>query len=342
MRQRYLIRHYIPFLVTFFFFFNIFLGGYDIFIEKNMKKTYHLCLSGGNEVMYRSKDDYIRGINSLCMAAHKTGSSLLAYAIMSNHVHICVRTEDPTLFMTAYRYPYNRYFNSKYKRRGSLGEIDYFELEVEGLNHLLTAVAYILRNPMHHGITSTPFGYAFSSVNAIFREELGRQPVEYHMPKKSQYQYISGREKLPSGFLMNTEGMILPETVIDIADLQHQFSTARTYIYYLNRLSGDAWIKEQFQDNNGLEPISIETIEKGINYQDLRSMLANEYGRANYKSLNDIQLCDEIDRRILPKYFSGRTVYELSQSEHVKICEYLVRTFHVPLSQIERCLGIAL
>lgn len=292
--------------------------------------------------MYRSKDDYIRGINCLCMAAHKTGSSLLAYAFMSNHVHICVRTEDPASFMAAYRYPYNRYFNSKYKRHGSLGEIDYFELEVDGLNHLLTAIAYILRNPMHHGITSTPFGYTFSSVNAIFREELGRQPVEYHMPKKSHYQYLSGREKLPPEFLMNKEGMILPETVIDIADLQHQFSTARTYIYYLNRLSGDAWIKEQFQDNNGLEPISIEMIEKGIEYQDIRSMLTNEHGRANYKSMNDMQLCDEIDKRILPKHFLGKTVYELSQSEHVKICEYLVRTFHAPLSQIERCLGIAL
>ena len=95
-----------------------------------MKKTYHLCLSGGNEVMYRHDRDYIHANNCLCLAAHKTDSSLLAYSIVSNHVHIGIRTEDPYAFMKAFRYPYNRYFNQKYGRKGILGEKHFFLCEI--------------------------------------------------------------------------------------------------------------------------------------------------------------------------------------------------------------------
>ena len=133
-----------------------------------MKKTYHLCLSSGNEVLFRSKEDFIRGINCLCLAAYKTGAVLLAYSFMSNHVHICARTNSSKKLIRAFRYAYTRYFNAKYDRRGSLGDHGFFQMKIEGLYHLLTAIAYILRNPMHHGVTGTPFGYPYSSDVGIF------------------------------------------------------------------------------------------------------------------------------------------------------------------------------
>jgi hypothetical protein len=32
-----------------------------------MKKTYHICLSGGDEVMFRDEEDFTRGINCMCI-----------------------------------------------------------------------------------------------------------------------------------------------------------------------------------------------------------------------------------------------------------------------------------
>ena len=102
-----------------------------------MKKTYHLCLSSENEILFRSHEDFIRGINCLCLAAYKMGCPLLAYAFMSNHVHICVRTASPEKFIRTFWFAYTRYFNSKYSRRGHLGEPGFFKLEINGLYHLL-------------------------------------------------------------------------------------------------------------------------------------------------------------------------------------------------------------
>ena len=299
-----------------------------------MKKTYHLCLSSGSEVMFRSDEDYIRANNCLCLAAHKTESTILGYSIMSNHTHIGVRTEDPDSFMKAFRYPYNRYFNNKYCRKGQLGEKNFFQIEINGLYHLLAALSYILRNALHHGVAATPFGYRYSSINALFKKELGKFESPELMPKKSQYVYLPGHETLPDGFKMNKSGLILPESVIDVADVEHQFSTARTFMYYMNRLSGEAWEKEQQQDLLDIPPITLGQMEANVKHQDVKTMLANEHGRSNYNSTTDIQLCDIIDTLL-----GDHSVYTIPINEIERIAQYLYATYHLSQEQINRCLA---
>lgn len=284
--------------------------------------------------MCRNDRDYIHSNNCLCLAAHKTDSSLLAYNIMSNHTHIGVRTEDPYAFMKAYRYPYNRYFNQKYGRKGMLGEKDFFLSEINGLYHLLAVISYILRNALHHGVAATPFGYRYSSISALFRKELGYIDEPELMPKKSQYLYLPGNDALPDGYKMDASGLILPQSVIDVADVEHQFSTARTFLYYMNRLSGEAWEKEQLQDAVNIPPVTLEQIECSVRYQDLKTMLGNEHGRANYNAKSDIQICDIID-----KLSGARSVYEISQREIEHIAKYLRANCHVPQDQANRCLA---
>ena len=289
--------------------------------------------------MFRSRADFIRGINCLCLAAHYTEAILLAYVFMSNHVHIIVRTDDPERFMMKFRYAYNKYFNAKYHRRGKLGEEQFYKIELEGLYHLLTAIAYVLRNPVHHGICATPFGYEFSSIKGMFRKEFGWQTAEGILPRKSAYQFIPSRSVLPERYQMSSEGMILPETVIDAQDIEHQFSTARSFLYYMNRLSGEEWIREQQQDKTGLPAITLESIEKGVRFHDLNTMLRNEHGRANYAAMTDLMLCHEIDNTILPE-FGVSSVYQLTIEQRENMVGYLRRRYSVPVPQAKRCLAI--
>ena len=41
-----------------------------------MKKTFHLCLSAGDEAMFRDLEDYHRGFNCFALALYKTGSTM--------------------------------------------------------------------------------------------------------------------------------------------------------------------------------------------------------------------------------------------------------------------------
>ena len=104
-----------------------------------MKKTYHLCLSAGDEVMFRDLEDYHRGFNCFALALHKTGSTGLVETFMSTHTHQLVQTADPAEFMYCFRLPYTMYFNRKYGRRGGLGEKRHFTMEIDGYYHTMAA-----------------------------------------------------------------------------------------------------------------------------------------------------------------------------------------------------------
>ena len=124
-----------------------------------MKKTYHLCLSAGDEIMFRDLEDYNRGFNCFALALYKSNSTGLVESFMSNHFHLMIQTEDPKEFMYNMRQPYSKYFNRKYCRNGRLGEKHHFQLEISGLHHHLAAMSYTLRNALHHGVSPIPKGF---------------------------------------------------------------------------------------------------------------------------------------------------------------------------------------
>jgi len=257
---------------------------------------------------------------------------------MSNHVHICVRTNQLAKLIKTFRYAYSRYFNSKYERHGRLGERTFFILRLEGLHHILTAISYILRNPLHHGVCSTPFEYEYSSVRAAFMKELGFAHKVTYILDERQYHFLPDGNKLPRGAKMDETGLLLPESIIDINDLEHMYSTARTYLYYMNRISNESWEGEQDEDKNGRPPIRLCDIEEGVRTHNIRTLLANEHGRADYRAKTDLEICRIIDTVLVPA--SGAASIYCMSMEQRKVCsQYLANKHHISKEQIIRCMG---
>ena len=306
---------------------------------ENMKKTYHICLSSGNEIYCRDNEDYTHCFNALALAIAETESSLLADSIMSNHIHECVRTESPQEIIKRQRYKYARYFNAKYSRRGRLGERTAFTTEINGLYHTIAALSYVFRNALHHGITATPLAYPHSSARVIFKSDIGSDNLPAILPEHKQRAHLPSRNQAPKGYRMDKNGLLLREDVIDIADVQHLFGTPRAYLYYMNRLSGEEWQREQEKDSTNTNPITISTIEKGITDQKLEQMLRNEHGRNDYKKMSDINLCELVDKQILPD-LGKKSVYLLTSTEKQKLARYLYQHYRLPETQIKRCLAI--
>lgn len=306
--------------------------------EDKMRKPYHICMSGGDELICRSEDDYARLFNCIALAAYETDSVLLADAEMSSHVHLGVRTERPYEFISRAWLLYTRYFNNKYRRQGHLGEEAPFVLELDGLHHILAAICYILRNPLHHGLSPTPFGYPFSSANVYFRRELGKWHDDEPLPEKSYYRYLPRLSSYPDGYKMARSGVYMRESVIDVVEVERMFVMPRSFMYYMNRLSCEEWVAEQEKDISSHPPITLDVIERGIGLQTLERMLTNENGRSNYKAMSDIGLCAIVDKQMLPA--AGRnSVYEMTAAEVSDTLRYLRQTYQVSESQARRCLA---
>ena len=304
-----------------------------------MKKTYHLCLSAGDEVLFRDEEDYNRGFNCFALALFKTGSTGLVESFQSTHSHKMVQTEDPFGLMYSMRQSYSKYFNHKYDRHGRVGEKHHFTMEVVGLYHHLAAMTYVLRNALHHGVVPIPYAYPHCSVNAIFQKEMGKRPPERLLEEKHFYRYIGRKAEWPSNYRMSENGVFLRESVLDIVQVENMYATPRAFNYYMSRKSGEEWEKEQEKDRQGSEAVRLDTIESGVKDQPLEKMLIYESGRADYRKITDIDLCTEIDRNIVPRY--GKvSIYHLSRTEKQQIAEFLYRQYHIGEAQIRRCLAM--
>lgn len=302
-----------------------------------MKKTYHLCLSAGEEVLFRDLEDYNRGFNCFAIALYKTVSSGLVESFMSTHSHQLVQTEAPTDLMYFFRMSYSMYFNRKYHRSGKLGEKNHFTMEVVGYHHILAASSYVLRNALHHGISPIPYAYPHCSANAIFMKEMGKSPCQRLIDPRHYRRFIGKNAEYPASYKMNESGVFLRESVLDIPQVENLFVTPRAFNSYMSRKSSEEWEAEQGKDKNGKAPINIATIESGVITESTEKMLIYENGKTDYRRPSDIDICTEIDRNILPKY--GKTsVYMLTRQEKQQIAEHLYRNLHIGERQIRRCL----
>jgi hypothetical protein len=302
-----------------------------------MKKTFHLCLSAGDEVMFRDLEDYHRGFNCFALALYKTGSTGLVEAFMSTHTHQLVQTCDPRGFMYAFRQSYSTYFNHKYQREGRLAEENHFSIEIIGHHHTIAAASYALRNAVHHGIAPTPYAYPHCSANAIFRKEMGKFLDEKLIPSRSYSKYIGRRADVPDSYKMTESGVFTRESVLDIPQMEAHYGTPRAFNFYMTRKSSEEWESEQKKDGNLMQPVNLQIIEKGVGMHDIDKMILFENGKADYRKISDMELCTELNNLARSRY--GRhSVYQLSLKEKEEIAEYLFRIRHIDEAKIRRCL----
>lgn len=304
-------------------------------------KCYHICLSGNEEIMFRTHEDYCRGINCMLIAAYRTKSVILAYAFMSTHIHVCVRTDQPYKLITRYRYAYTRYFNSKYFRKGKLGNISPYIVELDGLYHTIAAISYVLRNPLHHGVCETAFAYPYSSIHSYFKKSMGAMMINPNidniLPRHKQYHYLPSRANLPDTYTMSLTGILNSDKTVDYADVEHLYVSARSFCYYMNRISGESWIQEQQKDQNGKEAISLELIEKGVSSHSINDMLKYEHGRFDCSKLSDMELCTIIDCEYIDRG-KGDSVYTIEKGRKENILGQLKTRFRNSTKQLRRCL----
>ena len=304
-----------------------------------MKSTWHLCLSAGEEILFRDLEDYHRGFNTFALALYKSDSTGLVESFMSTHCHLMIQTSSPSDFMYHFRHPYSMYFNKKYSRKGKLGEKIHFSMEVVGYHHTLAAASYTLRNALHHGVVSIPYAYPHSSVNSIFMSDLGKYPDQNLLHPRYHHKYIGKTAEYPDTYKMNSSGLFLRESVLDIPQMENLFVTPRAFNYYMTRKSSEEWEAEQQKDKNDRPAVTLRNIEPANYMREVDKMLICENGKADYRKPSDIDVCSMIDKTILQQYGKS-SVYLLTEREKQMIAEYLYRQCRVGERQIRRCLAM--
>jgi putative transposase len=127
----------------------------------------HIIQRGNNhQSCFVSEDDHAAYVEWLKEYSTKYGVDIHAWVMMTNHVHLlCTPQREGALssMMQSLGRRYVRYFNTEYRRSGTLWEGRYKSCLVQVENYLFAVYRYIELNPVRAGMVSDPGEYAWSS-----------------------------------------------------------------------------------------------------------------------------------------------------------------------------------
>lgn len=293
------------------------------------KKLLHVVMTSHDEVIARDEEDFNVMLNLIALAAASCNVELLADAEMSTHAHLGGYFRNEGEFVRRFKNSHTSYFNHKYHRSGRLWDKGFYSTELVGINRIITAISYILRNGLHHGQAKTAFGYRFCSVNDVFPEDRGIKITPPLIFKDFQKTYLPEHAVVPEHFQMGQDGVFLRRSFMNIELVEHFFKTPRSFLFCMNRLTGEEWMKEQDEDGIAGKRIGLEDIE--IQERTMSKLLQNEKGfGSNVKS--DLEVCALADS-MLP---AGKTIYTVDDAARRHIAEYLYRAEHISVECLKR------
>ncbi|SHH91684.1 transposase [Clostridium grantii] len=137
---------------------------------------YHVTSRGNrrNDI-FKEEQDYIVYLDNIKEAVkyYDNNYKIISYCLMTNHVHIQIKTNDKHLWYLISRVnkSYARNFNNKYNYVGHLFQSRYNAELIEEDSYVLEASKYIHLNPVRANMVSNPQEYKWSSYNMYIGKE---------------------------------------------------------------------------------------------------------------------------------------------------------------------------
>src|SRR3990167_5716231 len=129
--------------------------------------NYHIMTRGNNRnIVFKSENDYEYYLYLLRKYKEELPFDLYHYCLMSNHVHLLVRTrkaKDFSLFMKKINLAYFHYFRQHYGWIGHFWQDRYKSQPVGKDEYFIQCGKYIELNPVRKKIIDDPADYRYSS-----------------------------------------------------------------------------------------------------------------------------------------------------------------------------------
>jgi putative transposase len=136
---------------------------------------YHVMLRGVNrDAIFLETADYERFLHTLVVVKSASGCQVLAYCLMTNHVHLVLRAggEPISAVMKRLGVRYANWFNRKYGRVGHLFQNRFASVPVEDDAYLVTLIRYVWNNPVAAGLVPSAEQYDWSSRRYLHRDSI--------------------------------------------------------------------------------------------------------------------------------------------------------------------------
>ena len=191
---------------------------------------------------FRDEEDFKVGMNFVALQAHAGRVVVLSFTLMSNHVHFVVKADskkDAEAFIDGFKHRYSLYLRRKYGvkefLRGNDVRVDLVSPYDEDPEK---AIAYVEMNCVAAGICSHPSQYCWGTGAVFFNPgKLTGRPLGTFSKRACKRLLHTDVESLPKNWLVGADGYIMPQSYVDVADVEACFKTPQRMNWFLSNSS---------------------------------------------------------------------------------------------------------
>ena len=248
---------------------------------------------------FRDDEDYRIGMNYVAIASFVFGVMVLAFVLMSNHVHFVLycTEEEARAFIDGLKADCSRHLALKYGVRDLLRRnrvvIERISPEDESFER---AVAYTQMNPPAANICLYPTGYPWGTGGVFFNSKPVKGTRLREMSQRAVRRLLHTRRILPLDWLVGEDGYVLPESYVPVDLVESIFKTPKRMDFFL-RNSSKAKRRQEFNGND------LPSFRDQVLYAAIPDLCQSLFGRTSVCDLDTKQTTELI--RQLRRRFSA-------------------------------------
>jgi putative transposase len=132
------------------------------------------CRGNRKQAVFRDDFDRERYLALLAKAAEKCGWRVLAYCLMTNHIHLVVHVPENTIAkgVQILHGEYAQAYNRRHEKDGHTWRGRYGAKRVDDDSYLLRVLCYVVNNPARAGMVGNAAQWRWSSHRAVLGKAL--------------------------------------------------------------------------------------------------------------------------------------------------------------------------
>lgn len=210
-------------------------GVVNSFEEESMKRQFWLVTTEHleNSLWFKNEDDFKAAMNYVAVLAYLLHLKVVAFVLMSNHVHFVLECswEEAMEFITRFKKNYSQYYSKKYSHSGLLSRngVDVREVHI-GDESFERAVAYVHMNPVAANICLNSTQYQWGTGSVFFNACSIDGTRVGDIGVRELIRIIHSKTVIPPDWILGSGGYILPQSYVPVQWVESVFRTPRRMI----------------------------------------------------------------------------------------------------------------
>lgn len=270
-----------------------------------------------DRIWFKDDDDFKVAMNMVAVLAAAMNLQIIAFILMSNHVHFVLWCEKIIAeeFINRFKKMYSQYYSRKYDScellRGN--KVD-FQLLAVGDESFERGVAYVQMNCVAARICLHPSQYPWGTGNCFFSQMSVPGIKVGSLSGRARMKALGSKIPVPDDYLLNEQGYINPASYVQVKFVESVFKTPKRMHWFLVNSS-----KAKRQSEAGEAPsFNDQLISSAIH--DLSVSL---FRKNTFEEMNDTQ-CAELFRQIRFRFSADPAqIARVTGKQYEKVCELL-------------------